>query len=281
VAILCLRLKSSLHSILYRTNWPCRLLVASQHGPRRKQFFHCYSPTVALLGICCIATGTCLPSRCRETALVNMPNLRSLHSNGSTRYSIIQAYLSSSMIVIITDYSMLSLFRPLEKLVDGPFLASRRPWVLNAPSILLYSLIVPTVQFPPASCYILFGPNVLSTLLLHYKFLIITLRFLLGPLASFPSELIWNYGSFRQLVGLLRRGISLVTRRLPTQDNTNKEDTTDRRPCLEWDLNSLSRVWTGENISCLRPRCHYDRRQFSSSFEIIIYDHVLSFLIGK
>jgi hypothetical protein len=56
-------------------------------------------------------------------------------------------------------------------------------------------------------------------------FLILLLPFLLGPLACFLSELIWNYGSYTQLVELLGRVISPVTRPLPKQDNTNKEET--------------------------------------------------------
>jgi hypothetical protein len=34
---------------------------------QKTQLFHCCSPTVVLLSICCLATGTCLPSRCPET----------------------------------------------------------------------------------------------------------------------------------------------------------------------------------------------------------------------
>jgi hypothetical protein len=45
----------------------------------------------------------------------------------------------------------------------------------------------------------------------------------LGPLASFPSELIWIYRSYRRSVVLLGRVISPVTRPLSTQDNTNTE----------------------------------------------------------
>jgi hypothetical protein len=52
---------------------------------------------------------------------------------------------------------------------------------------------------------------------------LILLYFLLGPLACFPSELICNYGSYRQLVGLFGRVISPVTRPLPKQDNKSTE----------------------------------------------------------
>jgi hypothetical protein len=54
--------------------------------------------------------------------------------------------------------------------------------------------------------------------------LVIILHFLLDLLTSFPSELFWNYGSYRQLVGLLGRVIKPVERPLPTQDNTNIEE---------------------------------------------------------
>jgi hypothetical protein len=51
------------------------------------------------------------------------------------------------------------------------------------------------------------------------------------PSGLFPSELIWCYGSYSQLVGLLGRVLSLVIRTLPTQDNTNTEGTkTDIMP---------------------------------------------------
>jgi hypothetical protein len=49
-----------------------------------------------------------------------------------------------------------------------------------------------------------------------------------GP---FPSELIWNYGSYRQLVGLLGRVISRVARPLPTEDIASIEET---RTSIPW-----------------------------------------------
>jgi hypothetical protein len=54
--------------------------------------------------------------------------------------------------------------------------------------------------------------------------LLLLIPFVLGPLAYFPSELIWNNGSYRQSVGLLGQGISPVSRPLPTGDNTNTEE---------------------------------------------------------
>jgi hypothetical protein len=56
---------------------------------QKPQLFHCYNPTVTFLIICWLATGTCLPSRCPETALVYPPISRSFHIHGSTRYSTI------------------------------------------------------------------------------------------------------------------------------------------------------------------------------------------------
>jgi hypothetical protein len=53
----------------------------------KTQLLHSCSPTAALLRICCVATGTCLPSRCPETALVYPPISQSLHRNSSTRCS--------------------------------------------------------------------------------------------------------------------------------------------------------------------------------------------------
>jgi hypothetical protein len=65
---------------------------------------------------------------------------------------------------------------------------------------------------------------------LHIYLLLLILPFVLGPLAYFPSEFIWNYGSYRHLVGLLGRRISPVARPLHTQDNTNRRNA-DGHPC--------------------------------------------------
>jgi hypothetical protein len=66
---------------------------------------------------------------------------------------------------------------------------------------------------------VLFIVSSLSVLLL------LLLPFVLGPLDCIPSELIWNYGTYRQLVGFLGRVISSVARPLPTRDNKNTEET--------------------------------------------------------
>jgi hypothetical protein len=83
-------LKFSLYRLLYRTDLVAPIVLKITPGTDhvKTQLFHCCSPTVALLRICCLATGTCLLSRCSETALVYPPTSRSLYSNGSTRYSI-------------------------------------------------------------------------------------------------------------------------------------------------------------------------------------------------
>jgi hypothetical protein len=68
--------------------------------------------------------------------------------------------------------------------------------------------------------------------------------FVLGSLACFPSDLIWNYGSYRQLVGFLERVKSLVARPMPTQDSKNTEE--NGQSCLECD----SKLW---NSAFQRP----------------------------
>jgi hypothetical protein len=55
-------------------------------------------------------------------------------------------------------------------------------------------------------------------------YILLLLSFVLVPPATFPSELVWNCGSYSQSVGLLGRGIIPVARPLPTQDNTNTEE---------------------------------------------------------
>jgi hypothetical protein len=78
-----------------RANWLSskpRLAYILRHRPRRQQLFHRCSPTIALLRICCLAPGKCLPSRCPETALVYPPIFLSLHRTGSTRNNIFMRY---------------------------------------------------------------------------------------------------------------------------------------------------------------------------------------------
>jgi hypothetical protein len=86
------------------------------------------------------------------------------------------------------------------------------------------------------------------------------LFFILGPMAYFPSELIWNYGACRQSVGLLGWVIRLVERPLPTQENTNTKET------LKY-IHAFSEIRIhdpilrrSEDISCLRPYGQCDQR---------------------
>jgi hypothetical protein len=79
---------------------------------------------------------------------------------------------------------------------------------------------------------------------------------LLLLLVCFPSELTWNYGSYR----LLGRVISPVIRPLPTQDNINTEETRTDIHALNGIRTHDPSVWAGEVISCLRPHSHCDRR---------------------
>jgi hypothetical protein len=97
----------------------------------------------------------------------------------------------------------------------------------------------------------------------NFNIVPVLLSFAIGPLACFPSEAVWNYGSYRQLVGLLGRVISPVARLLPTQDNTNTEET-------QTDMHTSSGIRThdpsvraSEDISYHRPRGHCDRQHIS------------------
>jgi hypothetical protein len=86
--------------------------------------------------------------------------------------------------------------------------------------------------------------------------------FVLGPLACFTSELIWNYGSCKQLVGPLGRGISpsqgryLCTEQQKHRINADKSSMArvrfeHRIPVFEW----------AKCILFLRPRGYCDRQR--------------------
>jgi hypothetical protein len=78
--------------------------------------------------------------------------------------------------------------------------------------------------------------------------LLLLLPFVLGPMACFPSELVWNYGSYRQFVAFFERVISPVARPLPTRGNTNTEETRTQPTILMFDqpktFHSLDRAAT-------------------------------------
>jgi hypothetical protein len=71
-----------------------------------------------------------------------------------------------------------------------------------------------------------------------------------------------NYGSYRQSVRLLGRGISPVARPLPTQGNINTQETRTDSHAPSGIRTHDSSVRAGENISCLRlrPRGHCDQQ---------------------
>jgi hypothetical protein len=86
--------------------------------------------------------------------------------------------------------------------------------------------------------------------------------FRVRPSVLFPSQLIWNYGSYRQSVGLLGRAISPVARPLPTQDNTNTEDTRTDIYASSGIRTHDSSVRASEDILCLILNGHCDRTNF-------------------
>jgi hypothetical protein len=63
------RHSNRLYSVILLT-----LLVTYQNEPHRKHSFQCYSPKIPRLLFCVFfVAGTCIPSRCPETALVHLP----------------------------------------------------------------------------------------------------------------------------------------------------------------------------------------------------------------
>jgi hypothetical protein len=85
--------------------------------------------------------------------------------------------------------------------------------------------------------------HIVSFLITALKFFFFFSLFILGPLAYFSSELIWEYGSYKQSVGLLERVINPVPMPLPAQDKTNREEMR-----TEWDSNL--------RLQCLSRRKH-------------------------
>jgi hypothetical protein len=89
-------------------------------------------------------------------------------------------------------------------------------------------------------------------------------NFHISPLACFPSELIWTYGSHRQLVGLLQWVIIPVTRPLSTQDNAH----TQKKRQQSGIRTHNPGVCVGQDIPCLRLHGHCDRHWYNSYVKI-------------
>jgi hypothetical protein len=83
------------------------LLITSRDGPHRKHSPLFFCLTFAILRICCLATETCLKDRYLETAPVYPLISLSLHSNGSTRYNIINSRVPVMCRGITTPYFIL------------------------------------------------------------------------------------------------------------------------------------------------------------------------------
>jgi hypothetical protein len=91
------------------------------------------------------------------------------------------------------------------------------------------------------------GIGIPINLYIYQRILLLLLLLLLLRLLSFvlssmtSSELICNYGSYRQSVGLLGRGSAPSQGRYLHKHRINA----DRPPCLEWDSNSRSQCLRG------------------------------------
>jgi hypothetical protein len=98
------------------------------------------------------------------------------------------------------------------------------------------------------------------------------------PSGLFPFRINLSYGTVGRTPWT---GGQPTTRPLPTQDNTNTEET-------RTDINALGgirthdpSVSTGEGISCLRPSRHCDRQYLISSYYIILMSCFNSFSYRK
>jgi hypothetical protein len=108
----------------------------------------------------------------------------------------------------------------------------------------------PDKPSPHLSCVMNLIFSSMSLISLMVSFFLVLLQKLRKHCDSCPScrpwfflFSIWNCGSYRQLT-LIWLVISPVARPLPTQDNTNTEET-HRHPRLEWDSNSRSQCLSG------------------------------------
>jgi hypothetical protein len=79
-------LRFSLHSLPCRTQLNSQLTLSLAYNisahTTQKHHFNCYSPTVVLLKICCLAMGTCLLSQCPEMLFTeSLVSNRFIHHN--------------------------------------------------------------------------------------------------------------------------------------------------------------------------------------------------------
>jgi hypothetical protein len=77
-----------------------------------------------------------------------------------------------------------------------------------------------------------------------------------GALAAFSVS--W---SFTQSVGILGRGISPSQGRCQHTEDHKHRINADKHPCVKWDSNLRPQCFSEQDISFLRPRGHWDRRQ--------------------
>jgi hypothetical protein len=126
---------------------------------------------------------------------------------------------------------------------------------------LVVVIVSVVVNFTSVPAYSLLLMKVLSTnsLEMQYPFPFSSpSSFRIKSPCLFPSEWIWNYGSYRQSVGLLGRVINPVARSLSTQKNTKTQTRRDIFASSGIRTYDPS-VQAAEDISCLRPRGHCDR----------------------
>lgn len=93
-----------------------------------------------------------------------------------------------------------------------------------------------------SSTYLIFWPGLQTHLLL-------LLPFVLRLLSCFPSEIIWYYGSYSQLVGRLLGGvISSVARPLTYTGQHKHGRNAKEQPCLKWESNLRLHISVGEAV---------------------------------
>jgi hypothetical protein len=77
-------------------------------------------------------------------------------------------------------------------------------------------------------------------------------------LSQFPLR-IFSFLIYTQSVGLLGRGISPLQGRYLHTEQNKQNKSTQKHPCLEWDLTHDPSVRAGEDSSCLNPLGHCGR----------------------